>query len=214
VPDLEVLEDRVGQLDAGLPAPAIEEFDLHPGLASVEGLDGPTVARLAAALDVSKSGVFAHFGSKEELQVAVIDTARDAFAKKVVGMLRETRPRVGRLWAICDVRLRYMETAHPGGCFFYGIAAEFDARPDPIRDRAAAARLEWLTALRRVVTEARDTGQLLPTVDSEALAFELDAFAQAANGDAALLQDPGLGRGWTRVPAAREAPACQRPAPR
>ena len=67
------------------------------GLGSVEGLDGLTVARLAAALDVSKSGVFAHFGSKEELQVAVIDTARDAFAKKVVGMLRETRPRVGRL---------------------------------------------------------------------------------------------------------------------
>lgn len=165
-------------------------LDVAVDLASVEGLEGLSIGRLAGALSVSKSGVFAHFGSKEDLQVAVLDAARDAFADEVAGALGGSRPGLARLRRLCDVRLEYMRTAHPGGCFFYAVGAEFDARPGAVRDRAAAARREWLDLLRRLVVEAYDLGHLRAEVDTDVLAFELDAFAQAANGDALLLGDP------------------------
>lgn len=158
-------------------------------IASAEGLDGLSIARLAAALDISKSGLFAHFGSKEDLQLAAIDTARGVFIRAVVLPALEEPPGLLQLWAACGNRLDYMATAFSGGCFFYGVNAEFDARPGRIRDRMAGIRREWLEWLEGLLVEAASLGQLVPGIPPAELAFQVDAFALSANGDARLHDD-------------------------
>lgn len=157
-------------------------------IASAEGLEGVSIGRLAAELGVSKSGIFAHFRSKEDLQLAAINSARDAFISDVIARLRNERG-IRRIWRLCDLRMRHMATAYPGGCFFYATGAEFDARPGPVRDRLAEIRREWLRVLRETLEEAQETGDIAAETDLTMLTFQLDAYASAANGDAALLGD-------------------------
>src|SRR3569833_2418516 len=93
-------------------------------IATIEGLEGRSIGRLAAELQVSKSGVFAHFGSKEELQLATIERAREVFIEQVIAPARE-RKGLARLRAICENRLAYQRARiFPGGCFFYSISTE------------------------------------------------------------------------------------------
>lgn len=151
-------------------------------IASAEGLEGLTIGRLASAMGMSKSGLFAHFGSKEDLQLATVEAARKVFIQEVVRPVFETEVGLARLWKLCDVWLSFVRgEVFRGGCFFAAAAAEFDSRPGPVRDRIAAIMKEWLATLRRTVVEAQAAGQLDPQVDPTQLAFEFNALELGAN---------------------------------
>jgi AcrR family transcriptional regulator len=159
---------------------AILEAAVH--IASEEGLEGLTIGRLASELSMSKSGLFAHFGSKEELQLATVEAARAVFVREVIGPAFAAEKGLARLWKLCDVWLGYVRgEVFRGGCFFTAAAAEFDGRPGAVRDRVAEIMREWLATLRRSVTEARAAGQLSPEADPAQLAFELNALEMGAN---------------------------------
>jgi len=159
-------------------------------IASVEGLEGLSIGRLAAELDVSKSGVFARFGSKEELQLATVAAAAEVFVDAVVRPAFAVPPGVDRLWHLCDGWLGYSRgRIFPGGCFFFSAAAEYDARPGRVRDAIAAALAEWSGVLERAAEDARQLGQLESTCDARQLAFELAALGSAANASSVLHDD-------------------------
>lgn len=159
-------------------------------LASVEGLDGLTIGRLATELNMSKSGLFAHFGSKEELQLATIEAAKQRFTEAVIAPALKARRGLPRLSALCKEWIGYgRNSVFPGGCFFVAAAAEFDSRPGLVRDRVAGAMTEWIGALRITVRKAVEEGHLKSAVDSEQLAFELNAMLMAANFDFQLHDD-------------------------
>jgi AcrR family transcriptional regulator len=151
-------------------------------LASAEGLEGLTIGRLAAETGMSKSGLFAHFGSKEGLQLATIEAAREIFIREVVRPAFAAGEGLARLWKLCDIWLLYVRGGvFRGGCFFAAAAAEFDSRPGPVRDRIAAIMKEWLSTLKRAVVEAQAVGQLGRDVDPTQLAFEFNALEMGAN---------------------------------
>jgi AcrR family transcriptional regulator len=151
-------------------------------VASAEGLEGLTIGRLASELKMSKSGLFAHFGSKEELQLATVEAARNIFIREVIRPSFEVEKGLPRLWKLCDVWLAYVRTeVFRGGCFFAAAAAEFDGRPGHVRDRVAEIMKEWLATLRGAVSEALDAGQLNADADPSQLAFELNALEMGAN---------------------------------
>jgi AcrR family transcriptional regulator len=160
------------------------------GLASVEGLEQLSTGRLATLLGVSKSGVFAHFGSKERLQLAVISAAVEVFTGEVVAPALATPPGMRRLRRLVDGWLDYAQRrVFPGGCFFFAAGAEFDARPGAVRTALAAARRDWLRLYVQTIRDAQQLGELGTDTDPEQLAFELDAFGAAANAAGLLLDD-------------------------
>jgi AcrR family transcriptional regulator len=151
-------------------------------VASAEGLEGLTIGRLATALSLSKSGLFAHFGSKEDLQLATVEAAREVFIREVIRPTFEAEHGLPRLWKLCDTWLAYVQGGvFRGGCFFAAAAAEFDSRPGPVRDRIAAIMKEWMRTLGRVVVEAQEAGQLDSGLDPAQMAFELNALELGAN---------------------------------
>ncbi len=151
-------------------------------LASVEGLEGVTIGRLAAELRMSKSGLFAHFGSKEELQLATVDMAREIFVNHVVRPALARPQGMPRLWALCDSWLGYVEQrVFVGGCFFTAASFEFDSRPGPVRERIVAVMKEWLNALSQAVDGAKKAGHLKSSVDSHHFAFEIYSLAIGAH---------------------------------
>lgn len=130
-------------------------LDRAVDLASVEGLEGLTIGRLAAELEMSKSGLFAHFGSKQELQLAAIDAAAQRFRVRVIEPAQGTAEGAPRLRAIADSYLAYLDGgAYSGGCFWAATSAEYDDRPGPVRDAIAAALDAWLGELERQATIA------------------------------------------------------------
>jgi AcrR family transcriptional regulator len=161
-------------------------------LASVEGLEGLTIGRLAAELGISKSGLFAHFGSKEELQLATIDAGRRRFVEHVVRPSRSLPRGRARLEALMNDWLAYFRNeVFVGGCLFHSIQGEFDSRPDnAVRDVVTEGVRQFLGFLTREIRKAQEAGDLDPTVDPEQLAFELDALGAAANQQFQLMQDP------------------------
>lgn len=159
---------------------AILEVAVH--VASAEGLEGLTIGRLASELSMSKSGLFAHFGSKEELQLATVEAARAIFIREVVRPSFAAEEGLPRLWKLCDVWLAYVrDEVFRGGCFFAAAAAEFDGRPGLVRDRVAGIMKEWLATLRGSIVQAREAGQLNSDADPTQLAFELNALEMGAN---------------------------------
>lgn len=159
-------------------------------IASLEGLEGLSIGRLAGELRVSKSGLFAHFGSKEELQLAVVGSAVDLFATEVIEPALDEAPGLPRLLKLCDGWLDYSaRRVFPGGCFFYAAGAEFDCRPGRVRDALAAAKRDWVRLYRRTVRDAQQLGEVRGDVDPVQVAFELDALVGAANSAALLLDD-------------------------
>jgi AcrR family transcriptional regulator len=150
-------------------------------IASEEGLEGLSIGRLASDLGVSKSGLFAHFGSKTELQLATVDAARHIFLQEVIWGSRGESG-IGALLALTDSWLDYMRAdAFRGGCFFAAASLEFDGRPGPVRDRIASMMGEWLLALEAAIQDAQASGELSTDVDPEQLAFEINALGQGAN---------------------------------
>jgi AcrR family transcriptional regulator len=156
-------------------------------VASAEGLGGLSIGRLAADLELSKSGVFALFGSKEELQLAAIRFAGEVFADHVTRPALTTKAGIKRLRALCENWLDYSERRiFPGGCFFFHAGAEFDARPGRVHDAVAEAGTAFSAFITRTAREARDLGELRAEVDVSLLAFELHALGRAANADSVL----------------------------
>ena len=151
-------------------------------LASLEGLEGLTIGRLADELGMSKSGLFAHFGSKEELQIATIETASRRYIDEIfTPALREPRG-YPRLIAICRSWLSYVRRGvFPGGCFFAAASFEFDGRPGAVRDYIRKLMDDWLGSLERAIKMAQDEGHLDPKLDPAQLAFELNALFFGAN---------------------------------
>ncbi|WP_405554562.1 TetR family transcriptional regulator C-terminal domain-containing protein [Streptomyces canus] len=151
-------------------------------IASVEGLEALSVGRLAGELELSKSGVFALFGSKQELQLATVRAASRIFVAEVLEPVSEAAEGVERLRGLCEGWLRYSERrVFPGGCFFYGVMAEFDAREGPVHDALVEAQRVWLAELERCAERARAAGELSADTDPAQLAFEVVALMETAN---------------------------------
>ena len=153
-------------------------------LASAEGLEGLTIGRLASACGMSKSGLFRHFGSKEELQLATVDAASRIFIATVVEPALEAEEGEPRLRALCEGYIAHLEQqTFAGGCFWGATTTEFDDRPGPVRDSIGAAYGAWTSEL------ARQAG-LAGYADPEQLAFELVSVAQGANSRYRMFGDP------------------------
>lgn len=151
-------------------------------ISSVEGLEGLTIGRLADDLGMSKSGLFAHFGSKEDLQLATIAVAGERFIEETFRPALKAARGYPRLLAICRAWLSYIRRdVFPGGCFFAAASFEFDGRPGPVRDAIAKAMDDWMTAIEKAVVMARDEGHLDPEVDPKQIAFEINSLFFGAN---------------------------------
>jgi AcrR family transcriptional regulator len=157
-------------------------------LASVEGLEDLSIARLAADLGMSKSGLFAHFGSKEELQLSTLRAARRVFSDEAVTPALDVPAGMERLLALIEAWLRYVGgDTFDGGCVFMEAAAEFDNRPGPVRDLVAETMGMWLDLLTDEARHASEAGQLLEGTDPEQLAWELHAFGLGLNWERQLM---------------------------
>jgi AcrR family transcriptional regulator len=151
-------------------------------LASVEGLEGLTIGRLAHALKMSKSGLFAHFGSKTELQLATIEMARTIFTEYVVRPALVEPEGLPRLWKLCERWIGHVtEKVFSGGCFFTPASFEFDSRPGPVRAAIVHAMRQWLDTLTRAINEAKKAGHIKAEVDAPKFAFELYSIAVGAH---------------------------------
>jgi AcrR family transcriptional regulator len=149
-------------------------------IASVDGLEGLSIGRLATELGISKSGLFAHFGSKEELQLATVRAARRIYADNVVLPAYEVEPGLGRVWALSQYWLDYSRTrVFPGGCFFQKVSHEFSARDGAVQEYLAAVHDEWMDLIETAITEAVERNELVG--DAKQLAFDLNAYYEAAN---------------------------------
>jgi len=150
-------------------------------LASKEGLESLTIGTLAERLGMSKSGLFGHFGSKEELQLATIEAAADRVTNVVIAPAFKAPRGIARLAAACDKLIEYQaKPEFPGGCFFNMTRAEFHARPGPVRDAIVERKRYWRQLLARLAIEAQTRGELDKDVDPSQLAFELEAVMDAA----------------------------------
>lgn len=153
-------------------------------LASANGLEGLTIGRLASELNMSKSGLFAHFESKEQLQLSTLRAARRVFSDRAVLPAQSVPEGLERLSALVDAWLEYLAHDTPrGGCLFIESAAEFDGRPGPVRDLIAETMGMWLDVLAEQARIARDRGELRADTDPERLVWELHAFGLALNWD-------------------------------
>jgi AcrR family transcriptional regulator len=150
---------------------------------SAEGLEAVSLQRLASDLGISKSGLFAHFGSKEELHLATIDAAAQIFVEEVIRPALAAPRGVRRIWALCTAWMSYLERGvFPGGCFFWAVAEEFDSRrAGPVRDSILEKKAYWSYSLQRAVREAQEAGEIDAEVDAEQLAWELDSLLGGAN---------------------------------
>ncbi|RZU12486.1 TetR family transcriptional regulator [Kribbella rubisoli] len=158
-------------------------------IASVDGLEGLSIGRLATELGISKSGLFAHFGSKEELQLSTIRAARRIYADNVVLPAFEVEPGLGRVWALSTHWLDYSQSrVFPGGCFFQKVSHEYAARTGAVHEALLTVHWEWMGLLEEAVQAAVDNGEL--EADAKQLAFELNAYYEAANL-ASILHDDG-----------------------
>jgi len=157
-------------------------LDTAAKLSTVEGLDGLSIGRLAEATGMSKSGIYAHFGSKEELQLATIEAAGETFETEVLSKVEGAEPGVASIVALSEAFLSYVERrVFPGGCFFAALTAEFGPRSGAVKERIVEYYDEWLALFEELVVQARDRGELAADVDPVQVAFELDAILYGAN---------------------------------
>src|SRR3954451_5614478 len=151
-------------------------------LATIEGIEGLSIGRLADEVGMSKSGLFAHFGSKEELQLATVEQADAVFRAAVLEPAAEATTGRERLERLVDGFLRYIEVeTYPGGCFFASVLAEVDMRPGPVRDRLVVFLNDWLGRLEVAIRDAQSEGDLDAGGDPAQLAFEVEAALLTAN---------------------------------
>jgi AcrR family transcriptional regulator len=168
-------------------------------LATMRGLDGLSIGDLAAEVGMSKSGLYAHFKSKEELELATIETAAAIFESEVLRPTARAHAGTERLRALADAFLSHLERrVFPGGCFFAAIASELDTRPGPARDRVVAVLGEWQSLLRQCLLDAQTAGEVDPRAEVAQAVFEIQAMLLAGNFQFVMTNDP------TRLTQARK----------
>ncbi len=156
-------------------------MDEAVNMASVEGLGGLSIGALASRSALSKSGVAVLFGSKEQLQIATVEAAREVFIAVVIAPASKAAPGLERLRVLLDSWLSYSRNrVFSGGCFFAAVGMELDSKSGPVREAVAKIVLEWHSLLAAEIQTASDTGELLE-VDVNLLVFETTAFLEAAN---------------------------------
>jgi AcrR family transcriptional regulator len=185
-------------------------------LAGEVGLEGLSIGSLAARLGLSKSGLFAHFGSKEDLQLATLRHTQERFEQSVFRPALETPRGLPRLRALLENWLAWIaRTERPGGCVILAASVEYDDRPGPVRDALVAGQRELRGALAKAVRLAVEEGHLRPETDPWQVVFELMGIVLAVHHDRGLLDDPrALDRArkaFERLVAAN-APAARREA--
>jgi AcrR family transcriptional regulator len=151
-------------------------------LATLEGLEGLSIGGLADHIGMSKSGLYAHFGSKEELQLATIEKAQQIFDGEVARPSLEQPEGVARVLGMSDAYLSYLERrVFPGGCFFAAAGAEFATREGPVRQKLQEFAAEGMNVLADTIREAQARGEIDSAADADQLAFEIDALLHGAN---------------------------------
>ncbi len=160
-------------------------------LATVDGLEGLSIGNLAGALEMSKSGVYAHFGSKQDLQLATVDEAGRIFQGEVIEPALAAPPGLAQLLAVCDAFFDHLaRRTFPGGCFFAGAVLEMGARPGPVKEQVAAFQSGFTALIRQFVVTALEHDELPDREDPDALTFELNGIILAANANFVLHGDP------------------------
>ena len=166
-------------------------LDAALGLASHMGLEGLSIGALAEVTQMSKSGVFAHFGSREELQISVIREYHARFEEEVFFPAVQEPRGLPRLRALFERWIRRVSVELDSGCIYISGAVEFDDRPGPVRDALASMVLAWHAALERAIRLAVETGDLQPQTDSTQMLFEMHGLILALHHDARFLRTPG-----------------------
>jgi AcrR family transcriptional regulator len=178
-------------------------LDAAARLATVEGLDRLSIGDLATHIGISKSGLYAHFRSKEELQLATIDRAEEIFDEVVLAPIAGASHGIPAVIALADAFLDHLDRrVFPGGCFFACASAEVQARPGPAKERIAAFDRRWKSRFVDELRIAQAAGEVAADVDIEQLFFEIDAFLLYAHAAFAFRGDPAvLERAGTAVRA-------------
>lgn len=184
------------------------------GLATHLGLEGLSIGVLADAMGMSKSGVFAHFGSREELQISVVREYHHCFEQEVFYPAMSHERGVARLRALFANWMQRTSVELDCGCIYISGAIEYDDRPGPVRDALAASVKSWLSAIRRAITQAKDRGELLAALDEDQMLFEIHGLILALHYEARFLKTPGsIARaivGFDNILARFSAPAKKR----
>jgi AcrR family transcriptional regulator len=167
-------------------------IDAAVDVASIEGLEGLTIGRLAGELGMSKSGLIGRFGDKESMQRVVFASAVERFTESVWRKASRAEPGLPRLEAIVDAWVdHHRRGVFPGGCFVTTASVEYDARPGPLHDDVARAVKRWLRVLEAEARVARDAGDLPADREPADVAFELHSLASGGSVAARLIGDPG-----------------------
>ena len=162
-------------------------------LATVDGLEGLSIGNLAAAIGMSKSGLYAHFGSKQELQLATVQEAGRIFAGEVVQPALAAPPGLAQLAAVCEAFFEHLQRrTFPGGCFFAGAALEMGTRPGPVKEAVAGFQAGFVDLLRGFAATAIGQHELPPSENPDQLAFELNGICLAADANFVLHDDPAV----------------------
>lgn len=192
-------------------------------LATVDGLEGLSIGNLAGALDMSKSGIYAHFGSKQDLQLATVDEAGRIFEAEVIRPALAAAPGLPRLVALCDAFFDHLlRRTFPGGCFFAGAVLEMGTRPGPVKEQIAEFQSGFSALIREFIVTALDQHELPADEDPDELTFEVTGIILAANAGFVLRDDPAVLRtaknivrrrlGITTTTTPPPDPAASRPA--
>jgi AcrR family transcriptional regulator len=166
-------------------------IDAALGLAAQIGLEGLSIGTLAEVTRMSKSGVFAHFGSREELQLSVVREYHQRFSEEVFFPALEAPHGLPRLRALFANWMKRVAVELQSGCIFISGAVAFDDRPGPVRDALASSVQTWLNALYRAVVQAREAGHLAADADAQQMGFEIHGLILALHYEARFLQNPG-----------------------
>ncbi|MBA2672195.1 TetR/AcrR family transcriptional regulator [Ramlibacter sp.] len=165
--------------------------DAALGLATQIGLEGLSIGALAEVAGMSKSGVFAHFGSREELQISVVREYHTRFEQEVFYPALGSERGLPRLRAIFANWMQRTSVEIDSGCIYISGAVEFDDRPGPVREALAGSVRTWHAAMRRTITIAKDEGHLRADVDEDQMLFEIHGLILALHYEARFLQTPG-----------------------
>ncbi len=165
--------------------------DAALGLATQIGLEGLSIGALAEVMRMSKSGVFAHFGSREELQISVIREYFARFEEEVFYPALDVARGLPRLELLFQNWMRRTSVEIDSGCLFISGAVEFDDRPGPVRDALAGSVKTWLAAIFRAILQAQETGHLRANADPHQMAFEIHGLILALHYEARFLKTPG-----------------------
>jgi AcrR family transcriptional regulator len=166
-------------------------IDRAAELASLEGLEALSIGRLASELGMSKAGVIGPFGSKEALQLEVLERASEIFRSEVGRHSTDAPAGLARVRALCDGWIEHIASrTFPGGCFWTAVSCEFDDRPGPVREAIAAAIRNWGSFLRSEVELGIEAGELSAQADADQIVFELNAVAMGLNQQLQLHRDP------------------------